>query len=472
MTNLVRLRWSKAEKRVFFGEQSSRSNSTGFFSILTALISVEVNEWGTSAGLTYHENNEEDPYITVPDIDNDELEDFMFRPTDDVILSAVVEDEMSHLDVCILAEEDDAELYVHHEYQLPVFPLCVAWVPPNVAAVGTFQPEIELWDLNIVESAKPDGMLQGHTDAVLGLATHPQTPQMLASASADATVRLWDISTQQTVLTMEHHQGAKVQSVAWSPSNSSVEYQGLLASGGFDQRVFVLDVRQSDAATHIQLDADVEAIRWHLAESDSGGAPALYISTETGDVICWDLTAGKRRWTLSAHLGAPCSSFSLFTPAVNGAPTLLATAAPSTQSPLKLWAIDPARGAIPSCIYQKTADFGRLNSVAFAPQRPFHLAVGGHSKHPEVFNTLTLAEVQALYHNVPGINIPTISGKFKAMRRDDDDSEEEADGDFGGMDTDDAPARRAAPAGRGKKSAAASKYISRPALGASRKKRR
>lgn len=436
-----------------------------------ASISTDVSEWGTAAtGLMYHGDNAEDPYITMPDLDNDELEDFMFRPTDDVILSAVVEDEMSHLDVCILPEAENAELYVHHEYQLPVFPLCVAWVPPNVAAVGTFQPEIELWDLNVVESAKPDGMLSGHTDAVLGLAAHPQTPQMLASASADSTVRLWDISTQQTVLTMSHHEGAKVQSVAWSPFNSSVEYQGLLASGGFDQRVFVLDVRAPDAATAIQLEADVETIRWHLAANESGGAPALYISTESGEIICWDVTAGKRRWTLAAHLGAPCSSFSLFTPEAAGAPTLLATAAPSSQSPLKIWAIDPARGGIPSCIYQKTNDFGRLNSIAFAPQRPFHLAVGGHAKHPEVFNTLTLNEVQALYASVPGVHIPTISNKFRAMKRQ-EDSDDEGDLEFGGMDTDDAPApTRAAPSRAGAKKSA-SKYQTRPPIGASRKRK-
>lgn len=435
-----------------------------------ASICLDVNEWGTAAtGLTYHQDNEEDPYITVPDIDNDELEDFMFRPTDDVILSAVVEDEMSHLDVCILPEAQDAELYVHHEYQLPVFPLCVAWVPPNVAAVGTFQPEIELWDLNIVESAKPDGMLAGHTDAVLGLAAHPQTPQILASASADATVRLWDISTQQTVLTMTHHEGAKVQSVAWSPSNSSVEFQGLLASGGFDQRVFVLDVRQPDATTAIELEADVETIRWHLAENESGGAPALYISTESGEIICWDVTAGKRRWTLAAHMGAPCSSFSLFTPDAPGASTLLATCAPSSQSPLKLWALD--REGRPSCIYQKTSDFGRLNSVAFAPQRPFHLAVGGHSKHPEVFNTLTLAEVQAVYVNTPGVHIPTLSNKFKAMRRD-DNSDDEADVEFGAMDADDAPAPSSRSGARPGAKKTTSKYMmTRPAIGASRKRR-
>lgn len=421
--------------------------------------------------MMYHKSNDEDPYITMPDIDNDELEDFMIRPTDDVILSAVVEDEMSHLDVCILPKNEDAELYVHHEYSLPAFPLCVAWVPPNVAAVGTFKPEIELWDLNIVESTEPDGKLEGHGDAVLGLAAHPEHAQMLASASADCTVRLWDISTQQTVLTMTHHGHNKVQSVAWSPARSSTQYQGLLASGGFDQRVFVLDVRQHESATPIQLDADVEAIRWHLPSD--GAAPLLFVSTESGEVVCWDLVAGKRRWTLSAHVGSPCASFSLFTPQVAGGagnvPTLLATATSSSTSPLKLWTLN-ANGGAPSCIYHKTSDFGRLHSVAFAPERPFHLAVGGHSKHPEIFNTLALHEVQTAFSSVPGLNIPKPASRLRAMRR--DDSDDEADdqeiGGGGGMDMDDGDAAPRRPAKR-----AGNKYnIKRPAVGANRKTKR
>lgn len=365
---------------------------------------VFLSEQNEEMGITM----ENDPYITEKDIENDDLEDFMVKPTDDVLLSAVMEEDgWSHLDVCILPEGGESTIYVHHDYNLSAFPLCVAWVPPNVAAVGTFNPNIELWDLNVVDSQEPDGKLQGHTDAVLGLAAHPLHAQMLASASADTTVRLWDISTQQTVLTMSHHK-TKVQSLGWSTANTNSDFEGLLATGGFDQRACIVDVRAHENVTEIPLEADVEQLKW--LEMEDGHAPLLLVSTESGDVVCYDLVAGKRRWTLSAHIGVPCSSISLFRPATGG-PALLATSAPDTNSPLKLWALQEGKG--PALIYQKTSGFGRIHSVAFAPERPFHLAVGGHFKTPQVVNILELAEIQRLYAGI--VELPAVQQQLRPL---------------------------------------------------------
>ncbi len=54
-----------------------------------------------------------------------------------------------------------ANMYVHHEVMLPAFPLCAAWLDcradggagqANYAAVGTLEPGIEIWDLDLVSS--------------------------------------------------------------------------------------------------------------------------------------------------------------------------------------------------------------------------------------------------------------------------------------------------------------------------------
>ncbi len=54
-----------------------------------------------------------------------------------------------------------ANMYVHHEVILSAFPLCVAWLdcradggthPGNYAAVGTFNPGIEIWNLDVVST--------------------------------------------------------------------------------------------------------------------------------------------------------------------------------------------------------------------------------------------------------------------------------------------------------------------------------
>ena len=69
---------------------------------------------------------------------------------------------------------------------------------------------------------------------------------MLASGSADQTVRLWDVSGDlaSSAQCMRHHTD-KVQALAWHPVDASV-----LLSAGFDRKVFALDVRAPDAVRH------------------------------------------------------------------------------------------------------------------------------------------------------------------------------------------------------------------------------
>jgi len=92
-------------------------------------------------------------------------------------------------------EEEEENLFLHHEILLPSLPLCLEWLSSNVhdpngaggnyVAMGTFQPEIEIWDLNVVDALYPHATLgkvadgekrkknkihpDYHTDAVLGL---------------------------------------------------------------------------------------------------------------------------------------------------------------------------------------------------------------------------------------------------------------------------------------------------------------
>ena len=70
-----------------------------------------------------------------------------------------------------------------------------------------------------------------HAKGVMGLAWNAQYRNVLASGSADTTVKVWDVTCQQCQATLAHHSG-KVQAVAWNPADAPV-----LLSGGFDRRV-------------------------------------------------------------------------------------------------------------------------------------------------------------------------------------------------------------------------------------------
>ena len=89
----------------------------------------------------------------------EEKEDFTIRKTDSIIVAATAESDHSNLEVYIY-EHEKANLYVHHEIILGAYPLCVEWLPKwqgkksNMIAVGTFLPEIEIWNLDS-ESCDP-----------------------------------------------------------------------------------------------------------------------------------------------------------------------------------------------------------------------------------------------------------------------------------------------------------------------------
>src|SRR5690349_9261531 len=79
----------------------------------------------------------------------------------------------------VFHENEDDNLYVHHDIMLPAIPLAVEWLDlpvgksagssngkGNTVAIGTMDPDIELWNLDVVDSMYPDAVLgQGSEDA-------------------------------------------------------------------------------------------------------------------------------------------------------------------------------------------------------------------------------------------------------------------------------------------------------------------
>ena len=80
---------------------------------------------------------------------------------------------------------------------------------------------------------------------------------MLLSGSADSTVKVWDVTTQNCMHTFNHHKD-KVQAVAWNPAEGTI-----FASAGFDKQVAIIDARQPEAVVGFPLSADVECLVWN-----------------------------------------------------------------------------------------------------------------------------------------------------------------------------------------------------------------
>lgn len=369
-----------------------------------------------------------DAYLSLPNETEvqQEKQEMQVYPSDNLVLATRTEDDVSYLDIYVYddgagAPEGSTEeagdkldadvangmtresnLYVHHDLMLPAFPLCVEWINyrpgntgndvGNFAAIGTFDPLIEVWNLDCVDKAFPDMILgepqqnsfaslkkkkkskskskhvtTHHTDAVLSLAHNRTHRTVLASTSADRTVKLWDLAQGTAVRSLHSvHGGKTVSSSQWHSSEASV-----LLTGGYDGACAITDVRISDDSQMSKLYAvgsgqEIESVRW-------GAEPEIfYAGTDNGNVYCFDVrTQDKPLWTLHAH-DAGISSLDV-NPNVPG---MLITSA-MNEKVVKLWKCASSQN--PSMVLSRDFGVGNVLTTSFAGDVEVagNLTVGG-----------------------------------------------------------------------------------------------
>jgi WD40 repeat protein/tRNA A-37 threonylcarbamoyl transferase component Bud32 len=165
--------------------------------------------------------------------------------------------------------------------------------------------------------------LLGHTSSVKSVAFSGDG-KLLASGSADSTIRLWDVATGREKASLHGH-SSLVQSVALSGDGK------LLASAGIrvDPRPNKLraEVKLWDVATG-QEKATLPGHNSERASVAFSGDSKLLASTEGGTIKLWDLASGQQKAALKGHIGT------VYSVAFSGDGKLLASAGSGT---IELW---------------------------------------------------------------------------------------------------------------------------------------
>ncbi|KAK2149317.1 hypothetical protein LSH36_455g03018 [Paralvinella palmiformis] len=330
--------------------------------------------------LIWHGQDISNKYLV--DDDDEESEDAEIQPDDNILAIGRVKTDIFGLEAYVY-NEASSSLYCHHDTIMASFPLAMEWVgydpgedgPGNLLAVGTVEPRIELWDLDVINTLEPAFVLgggakkgsvkksrmsySGHTDAVLALSWNTLQQNALASGSADFTVGLWDLEEGEMITSIDHHD-EKVQALQWHPFEKE-----LLLSGSIDKTSCLFDCRHSKASHKAwNLPGEVEKVTWNSQQ------PFYFMaSTDNGFVYCFDVRSQSPVFTVKAHKEAVTGL------AISSElPGCMVTS--STDQLIKVWDISNNE---PDLVCRVNLGIGEIHSMAPCPDSGFIYAIGAET---------------------------------------------------------------------------------------------
>ncbi|KAH8738867.1 PWP1 family protein [Cryptosporidium ryanae] len=253
-----------------------------------------------------------DLYLKNIDLsDDDELN---IRDSDSLLATTSIENDTSTLQVYLYSIEDGS-FYVHHDTLIGDYPLCSEWLTlgsfsskNNLLAVGSFSGEINIWNLDCVDSIYPVSTINakrnkndnGHSDAVMSLASHPRNSKILASGSADKSLKIWDIIKNECVNTYINCSN-KVQCLNWHHTENNI-----IITADYDRALQLIDIRDGKSSFKLVYEkekGDPESIAVPESNIYCNGNSVI-VSTENGYISGYDirvLSANNKKDIFSVH---------------------------------------------------------------------------------------------------------------------------------------------------------------------------
>ena len=244
---------------------------------------------------------------------------------------------------------------------------------------------VKLWDPSTGKEIKT---LSGHTDWVRGVSFSPDS-KMLASAGGDNTVKLWDISTGKEIKTLSRHANW-VMDVSFSPDGK------MLASASADKTVKLWDTRTGKEIKTLTGHAN-----WVMDVSFSPDGKMLASASADKTVKLWDTRTLKEIKTLTGHIG--------YANSVNFSRDGKMLASASADKTVKLWEISTLKE-----IKTLSGHIYSVNGVSFSPDSKM-LASASSDKTVKLWDTSTGKEIKTLSRHIDSVNSVSFSHDGKML---------------------------------------------------------
>ncbi len=120
-------------------------------------------------------------------------------------------------------------------------------------ASGSFDKTVCIYNLSHDRLSR-DVTHKGHSDSVDQLAWHPTDPELLATASGDRTVRIWEPRSSSKAVANINTKGENIN-IAWAPDGKTI------AVGNKEDLVSFIDVRTHKIIGEEQFKFEVNEVR-------------------------------------------------------------------------------------------------------------------------------------------------------------------------------------------------------------------
>ncbi|MBW4595678.1 MAG: CHAT domain-containing protein [Brasilonema angustatum HA4187-MV1] len=255
----------------------------------------------------------------------------------------------------------------------------------KILATASGDNTVKLWDIATLKEIKT---LTGHTNSVNGTSFSPDG-KILATASFDKTVKLWDTATGQVIKTLSGHTNP-VNGTSFSPDGK------ILATASFDKTVKLWDTATGQVIK--TLSGHTDSVN---GTSFSPDGKILATASVDNTVKLWDTATGQEIKTLSEHTDTVNGTS--FSP--NG--KMLATA--SRDKTVKLW--DTATGQVIKTLSGHTDS---VNGTSFSPDGKI-LATASFDKTVKLWDTATGQVIKTLSGHTDSVNGTSFSPDGKIL---------------------------------------------------------